>query len=150
MPIKIHFLVILFASFYNGVLGQSFWKSLPPPKPEKASATFMFADSALVTASSSTYFAFRPIVTAAVVYHKGVPSAARAGGGISWQNITYDFKSAKSYCNWAVSALAFINETFSCGLMVSFLNNVLGIGLIYTGGKFNPMTTNNFNFNNGL
>lgn len=155
-PKSITLLAVIFTLVNYSAPAQSFFSTLPPPKPTIASATFMFADSTLNTLTSSTYFILRPILAAAITF-VGSASKAMAGTGISWQNITYNFSTLKNYCNYAVSLLVFEGfstddskplKKFSCGLMVSILNNNIGAGIAYTGGKLGPMVLVNMNFNN--
>lgn len=162
--------VLLFLLFVviTGTASAQFFGRLKPLAQPKQSRTVgrNIALSPVVTATDSTFWGLRPIVTAATGFIGGTVKAM-AGTGISYQNLTYNYATGKYYANYAISALVFAGgsviptkptDVMSAGIMLSFLNNTVGVGAF--GGnvassptddkkfKIGFMTTYTINFNN--
>lgn len=168
---KLLFSFLICILFSLSVSAQFFGRLDPlslPKTVKKATNSLVF--NATTTSLDSTFWGLRPIVTGATAYIGGTVKAM-AGTGISYQNLTYTYPVGNTpgryYCNYAISALVFAGgsvipnkptDIMSGGIMLSFLNNMLGTGIC--GGKVeNPttgekkfkigfMTTYTINFNN--
>lgn len=171
-------LFIIAVCFSFSASAQFFGKLQPPVRPVvhfNGSSDLKFGGT-VVTDKDSTFPAFRPIVMGGITLGNDLTRPV-AGTGISYQNITYTYPvlnpdgtvtPGRSYCNWAISALALAGgsiagtdqtDMMSYGLMISFLNNNLGAGIAASRKKatdlepkskwvFGPIFTFGINFNN--
>ena len=148
---KFVMLVLLSFSFLCGS-AQSFFK--PLPKTLKTTQIKGRATT-LAAASPASFWAIRPIASAVTMFIGDAVEAA-AGGGISYQNIT-EQADGRFYVNYAFSALMLAggsvtpsqpSDVGKFGLMVSALNNTIGVG--YGISKQEDPVTHDKNWKGGL
>lgn len=105
---------------------------------------------AIVTPDATTgdtiFWALRPIVSSATIFVDGTVEVA-AGGGFSYQNISQRYSDNRNYVNYAISALVMAggsvipkspSDVEKLGVMVSALNNTVGIGWALSHRKYLP------------
>jgi len=145
-------LLIGFTFFIHSAFAQSFFKALPK-KQHVVTTNLRFSPT--VTATDSTFFAFRPEANIAAL---SVPSfQAMAGAGFGVQNITYNFLTQRYYCNYSINAVMFAGgniapsvptPTLTYAIMIGALNNMVMAGAGINGGKAQFIVSIGILFNN--
>lgn len=133
---------------------KSFFKTLPKLQ-EKQSVERSIITPTKITEGDSTYGALRPILVAAAY---SLPDRhLMSGVGFGYQNITYNYATGRSYCNFSLSAIGFAGgaiapknagEVVSYGLMLGAVNNTVMAGAAMNAGKVNFVLSIGINFNN--
>lgn len=154
MLTKIKLLIACFA-LACGAHAQSFFKPLPKLQQPIATAQRNIITKTVVTATDSTYGALRPIFVGAAY---SLPDRhLMAGVGFGFQNITYNYTTGRSYCNYSISAIGFgggaiaptsPDQVVSYGIMLGALNNTVMAGAAINSGKVNFVVSIGINFNN--
>lgn len=153
MKFILPFLICTIFSFT--LSAQSFFKPLPKLQQRTISQQRNIISRTVVTATDSSYGAFRPIFVGAAY---SLPDRhLMAGVGFGFQNITYNYATQRSYCNWSVSAIGFgggaiaptsPDEVVSYGILLGALNNTVMAGAALNSGRVNLVVSIGINFNN--
>lgn len=146
---------IIMLLFSNTIYSQSFFKTLPKFKDKTASDARMVVTPTKVTSTDSSYGALRPIYVAAAY---SLPDRhLMAGVGFGYQNITYNYLTERSYCNFSINAVGFgggaiaptnVGQVVSYGLLLGAVNNTVMAGAALNSGKVNFVVSIGINFNN--
>lgn len=158
---KIIFMKVLLFSLFVfisiGANAQSFFKPLPkiqPPTTLTNSLQRSIISKTVVTNLDSTYGAFRPMV---VTGYSLPDSHVMAGAGFGYQNITYNYATQRSYCNYSINLVGFAGgsvtpkgqgDIVSYGIMIGALNNLVMAGAALNAGKVQAVISFGINFNN--
>lgn len=131
---------------------KSFFKTLRKPQERQTTERSIIAK---VSQVDSSYGAIRPLFVAAAY---SLPDRHLMSGiGLGYQNITYNYATGKSYCNFSVNAVGFAGgaiapknagEVVSWGLMIGAVNNTVMGGAAINAGKVNAVISIGINFNN--
>ncbi len=148
------FFAIVLVLLSTAIYSQSFFKTLPKLEP-KQNVNRSIITPTKITLTDSSYGALRPILVAAAY---SLPDRHLMSGiGFGYQNITYNYASERSYCNFSINAVGFAGgaiapqnagEVVSFGVMLGVLNNTVMGGTCVNNGKFQAVVSIGINFNN--
>lgn len=148
-------MILIIMCISGAAMSQQIQHSFFSPIKAKSSVQSVRRFGATVTATDSTFSAFRPIVIAAA--YSLPDNHLMAGAGISWQNLTYNYATQRTYCNYSISAVGFAggnvapttqSQVVSYGIMVGALNNLIMVGAILNSGKVQAALSIGINLNN--
>lgn len=91
----------------------------------------------IVVTQDSTMNTIRPIANLLAYAYPG--NVVQTGGGISFQNLTWNIHTQRWYCNYSISAMAWYGASTntnnaispSYGILGGILNNIILIGPAY-------------------
>lgn len=151
MKFRLLFLICTLFSFC--VSAQSFFKPLPKIQPPTQQRNIISRTT--VTATDSTFGAFRPLFVGAAY---SLPDRhLMAGVGFGFQSITYNYATQRNYVNYSISAIGFgggaiapttPDQVVSYGILLGALNNTVMAGAAINSGRVNFVISVGINFNN--